>query len=364
MQFTHLHVHSHYSLLDGLTRLDEMIETAKKDGMPAIALTDHGVMYGAIEFYQKCKKAGIKPIIGVEAYVAPGSRFDKMTREDGRKNFHLVLLAKNYEGYLNLMKLTSIAHMEGFYYKPRIDWESLEKYSNGIIASSACLGGEIPFNIRAGKIDKAKETALKYNKLFGQGNFYLELQHHPNLKGQLELNEHLIQFSKELNIPLIATNDVHYLTKADAEAQDILLCMQMKKKKSDENRMNMLDNDLSFRSTSEMIENFKHVPEAIENTVKIAEMCNLEIELGNIQLPYFEVPEGHTESSYFRKLCEDGLVERFGKTYDEMDKVYQERMDYELKVIDDMGWPSYFLIVADFVIWAKDKGIVVGPGRG
>lgn len=364
MKFTHLHVHTHYSLLDGLTKLDELIDAAKNEGSGAVAITDHGSMYGVIEFYQKCQKAGIKPIIGVEAYLAPGSRFDKNTREDEKKMYHLLLLAKNNEGYKNLIKLTSIAYLEGFYYKPRIDWEVLNKYKEGLIASSACLAGEIPYLIRVGKKEKAKERALEYKELFGAENYFFELMHHPSIEELTEVNKTLIEFSKELDIPLIATNDVHYLKKEDSEAQDILLCMQNKKKKDDTDRMNMTDSDYSFRSTAEMIENFKHVPEAIENTTKIAEMCNVEIELGNIQLPFFEVPEGFTEGSYLRKLCEDGLMDRYGKNYDEVDKEIRERMDYELSVVEKMGWPSYFLIVADFVNWARSKKIVVGPGRG
>jgi DNA polymerase-3 subunit alpha len=364
MDFVHLHVHTHYSLLDGLTKIDELIKTAVDDGAPALAITDHGVMYGVIEFYQKCQKAGIKPIIGVEAYLAPGSRFDKITREHEKLNYHLLLLAKNTVGYKNLIKLTSLAHMEGFYYKPRIDWEILSKYSEGLVASTACLGGEIPTLIRVGKYERAKERIIEYQKLFGKDSFYLELMHLPEIEEVQIVNKKLIEFAKELKVPLIATNDVHYLRKEDAEAQDILLCLQNKKKKEDTDRMNMTDSDYSFRLKAEMIEAFKDVPEAIENTVKIADMCNVEIELGNIQLPYFEVPDGFSEDSYLRKLCEDGLLKRYGKNYQEISDTIKERMDYELKVIGGMGWPSYFLIVADFVNWSKENGIIVGPGRG
>jgi DNA polymerase-3 subunit alpha len=364
MKFVHLHVHSHYSLLDGLTKIDEMVEFAKADGAPAVALTDHGVMYGVIDFFQKCKKAGIKPIIGVEAYMAPGSRHNKISRDDEKKNYHLLLLAKDNVGYQNLIKLTSIAHLEGFYYKPRIDWEVLEQHKEGLIACSACLAGEIPYLLRIGKEEEAKKRALEFKELFGRDNYYFEIQDHPALEEQVIVNKKLIELSKELDIPLVATNDVHYLKKEDNEAQDILLCMQNKKRKSDDDRMSMMDNDFSFRPTAEMVESFKHVPEAIENTVKIAEMCNVDIELGNIQLPFFKVPDGYTEASYFRKLCEEGMEKRFGKKYEDMEEEYKERMDYELSVIERMGWPSYFLIVADFVNWAKDKGIIVGPGRG
>ncbi|PLX27803.1 DNA polymerase III subunit alpha [Candidatus Parcubacteria bacterium] len=362
--FVHLHVHTHYSLLDGLTKLDELITTAKEQGSPAVAITDHGVMYGVVEFYQKCVKAGIKPIIGLEGYMAPGSRFDKITRTDGKLNYHLLLLAKNETGYRNLIKLTSIAHLEGFYYKPRFDWESLEKYSEGLIACSACLGGELPTLVRSENWAKAKERAGDFLRLFGEGNYYFELMHHPNLPEQKISNEGLIKLGKEMGIPIVATNDVHYLKKEDNEAQDILLCLKNKKKREDMDRMIMTDSDYSFRPNQEMIDNFHDYPEAIENTIKIADKCNVEIELGNIQLPFFQVEEGYDEFTYLRKLCEDGLMKRYGKNYQEVEEVTRERMDYELSVIQNMGWPSYFLIVADFVNWAKRQGIVVGPGRG
>ncbi len=363
MKFVHLHVHSHYSLLDGLTNIDELIQTVKEDGAPAVAITDHGVMYGVIEFYQKCLKAEIKPIIGVEAYLASGSRFDKLTVDDEKRTYHLLLLAENNQGYKNLIKLTSIAHLEGFYYKPRIDWEILQQYHEGLIACSACLAGEIPIMIRSGKVDQAKKRILEYNELFGQNNFFLEIQRHTDVPEQKMVNEKIIEFSRELNIPLVATNDVHYLKKEDNEAQDILLCLQNKKKIDDTDRMNMMEFDCSARSAKEMVDAFRDVPEAIENTVKIAERCNVSIELGNIQLPYFEVPGGDN-ISYLRKLCEEGLMMRYGKTYEQIEPDIKERMDYELSVIDKMGFPSYFLIVADFVNWAKNHGIVVGPGRG
>ena len=364
MSFVHLHNHSHYSLLDGLTKLDEMINFAKEQGSPAVALTDHGSMYGVIEFYQKAKKAGIKPIIGVETYLAPGSRFDKNTREDGR-GYHLLLLAKNETGYKNLIKLVSAAHIEGFYYKPRIDWEVLTKYHEGLIASTACLAGEIPRLITGDKIDEAKKRIKEYNDLFGQGNFYLELMDHPELEDMPKVNAQLLKFSKELNIPVVATNDIHYLKKEDAEAQDILLCLQNKKKITDTDRMTMIGHgDYSMRSNADMIAAFKDTPEAIANTLKIAEMCNLEIELGNIQLPHFEVPEGYDGNSYLRELCEKGISKRYPEATKEELKPVRERLDYELSVIAKMGWPAYFLIVADFVNWSRENKIVVGPGRG
>ncbi|MBI4812122.1 DNA polymerase III subunit alpha [Candidatus Falkowbacteria bacterium] len=373
MKFVHLHNHTHYSLLDGLSKIDDLIETAKQDGASAVAITDHGVMYGAVEFYQKCKKAGIKPIIGVEAYLAPESRLDKNTKSD-EKHYHLLLLAKNLEGYKNLIKLTTIAHLEGFYYKPRIDWEVLQKHGKGLIASTACVSGEIPSLILAGKIDKARKRITEYNELFGQGNFYLEIQDHPDVEGQAEANKKMIEFSRELGVPLVATNDSHYLKPEDYDIQDILLCLQTKHKKEDRDRMEMHGRDFYYKTSREMSEAFRDVPEALENTVKIAEACDLELELGKIQLPHFEVPAGMTGDEYLRKLCEEGLEKKYGvdfrrptsnKTSNKEDVGrLKERMDYELEVIKKMGWPSYFLIVADFVNWAKTNGIVVGPGRG
>jgi DNA polymerase III subunit alpha len=363
MSFVHLHNHTHYSLLDGLTKIDEMVKYAKEQGSPAVAITDHGTMYGVIEFYEKCKKEGIKPIIGVETYLAPRGRMLKETVED-RSNNHLLLLAKDNAGYKNLIKLVSAAHLEGFYYKPRIDWELLQKYHGGLIACTACLGGEIPRLIEAGQIDKARKRILEYNELFGQGNFFLELQDHPQLAGQAECNAQMVEFSRELGIPLVATNDIHYFRKDDAEAQDILLCLQNKKKVEDEDRMNMMGTDFSMRSNEEMIAAFKDIPEAAANTLKIAEMCNVEIPLGQIQLPFFPVPAGFDEFSYLEHLAREGLKKRYGKTYEAIDQVKKDRVDYELSVIKKMGWPSYFLIVADFINWAKDSGIIVGPGRG
>lgn len=364
MSFVHLHNHTHYSLLDGLTKIDEMVNFAKEQGSPAIAITDHGNMYGVVEFYQKAKKAGINPIIGVEAYLAPNSRFDKASREDGR-SFHLLLLAKNNTGYKNLIKLVSSAHLEGFYYKPRIDWELLTLYHEGLIASSACLAGEIPRLINAGRLTEAEKRIKEYDALFGRGNFYLELMHHPELPELERVNEVLINFSKKLGVPLVATNDVHYFKKEDDEAQDILLCLQNKKKLSDTDRMKMIGSgDYSLRPNAEMIKAFAHVPEAIENTLKIAEACNVELELGKTQLPFFAVPEGYDGNSYLRHWCEEGIKVRYEKAPNTLLKQVKKRLDYELEVIAKMGWPSYFLIVADFIKWSRDNKIVVGPGRG
>lgn len=362
MTFIHLHNHTHYSLLDGLTSVDEVIAHSKEEGSGAAAITDHGVMYGAVEFYKKCKKEGVKPIIGMEGYLTLGSRFDRGEARD-KKNYHILLLAKNNQGYSNLIQLCTLAHLEGFYYKPRMDWELLEKYGEGLVATSACLAGEIPQLIMADKIERAEQRIKEYNNLFGEGNFYLELQHHPNLEEQEPVNNKLIELSQKLSVPLVATNDVHYFKKEDAEAQEILLCLQGKKKLKDENRLKMPD-DFSMRSSAEMEKAFEHAPEAIENTQRIVEKCNVELELGKSHLPYFSVPEEHTPDSYFRELCEKGLTERYGKSYAECEEKIKERMDYELSVISNMGWSSYFLIVADIVSWAKEQGIVVGPGRG
>ncbi|MFA6170945.1 MAG: DNA polymerase III subunit alpha [Patescibacteria group bacterium] len=362
-KFVHLHNHTHYSLLDGLTKIDELVGAAKKDDAPAVAITDHGTMYGVIEFYEKCKKAGIKPIVGVEAYLAPGSRTDKATKEDER-NYHLLLLAKNNAGYKNLLKLTSIAHLEGYYYKPRIDWEVLSLYKDGLIACTACASGEIPKLIIAGNLPKARKRILEYKELFGPGNFYLELQDHPSLPEQKIVNRELIEFSRELGVPLVATNDLHYLKEEDADVQDVLLCLQTKRKKEDSNRMEMSGSDYYYKTAREMEKFFSDVPEALSNTLKIAEECNVEIEMGNVQLPYFKVPEGQNEMGYIRKLCEEGLEKRRQIKFSQAEPAIKERLDYELSVIEKMGWPSYFLIVADFVNWAKDNGIVVGPGRG
>ncbi|MDA3840529.1 MAG: DNA polymerase III subunit alpha [Patescibacteria group bacterium] len=364
MSFVHIHTHSHYSLLDGLTKIDALVKTAKESGAPAVALTDHGTMYGTIEFYKECKKQGIKPIIGVETYFAPNSRHDKVTRTDERSSYHLILLARNNVGYKNLIKLVSIAHLEGFYYKPRIDWEVLSKYSEGLMASTACLGGEIPKLILSGKIDRARERILEFNELLGQDNFYLEIMPHFNYEGQREVNEQMVKFSRELGIPVIATNDIHYLNKDDAAAQDILLCMQNKKKITDTDRMSMGDGDFSYKTETQMREAFPDVPEAIENTVKLAERCNVEIELGEYHLPNFDVPEGYDNKSYLEHMCKEGFVKRYGILYEEADAEKKERVDYELSVINGMGWPAYFLIVADFVTWARNQNIVVGPGRG
>lgn len=369
MRFTHLHVHSTYSLLDGLSKIDELVEHAKSLGMDSLALTDHGVMYGSIEFYKKAKSAGIKPIIGCEIYLSPESRHNKRSGIDD-KRYHLVLLAKNNEGYKNLVKIVSKAHLEGFYYKPRADKELLREHSSGLIALSACLGGEIPRTIHAGHIDKAEELALEYQEIFGKGNFYLEIQPHPHIEGQDFVNQEVIKIAKKLDIPLIATNDSHYLRKEDGEAQDILLAVQTSNTLDDEDRLTMKMEDFSLKPTEEMIESFKDVPEAIANTRVIADACDLKLELGKIQLPHFDVPEGYTPQTFLKEICIKGLKKRYDvdsqdeRKLNDKEKTVWDRMNFELSVIEKMGYASYFLIVQDFVNWAKSNGIVVGPGRG
>ena len=378
-QFTHLHVHSHYSLLDGLSKIDDIIARVKELEMDAVAITDHGVLYGAIEFYKKAKAAGIKPIIGCEVYEAIESMHSKDPQKE-KNRYHLVLLAKNITGYNNLVKIVTEANLNGFYYKPRVDIELIKKYSEGIIALSACVQGKIPKLIIQGKLKEAREKAKEYEDIFGKNNFYLELQKHPTIKEQEIANQELIKISKELNIPLVATNDSHYLKKEDAEAQDILMLINMGLNVNENNRPSMLGDDFSLKSTEEMSELFKDTPEAIENTQKIKNECNLELNLGKIKLPYYEVPEGKTEIQYLRELCYAGIEKKYGKNIDinelklikedgyviknEKLKEIINRLEYELEVINNSGFSAYFLIVQDFVNWAKSNRIVVGPGRG
>ena len=358
-KFTHLHVHSHYSLLDGLPKIDEILDYVKENNMDSVALTDHGVLYGAVEFYKKAKKAGIKPIIGCEVYVAIEGRKLKRPNIDNKRH-HLVLLAKNEIGYKNLVKLVTKAHLEGFYYKPRIDEKILEKYSEGLIAMTACVQGKIPQLIISKKIDEAEKLALKYQKIMGDGNFYLEIQDHPNLPEQKIANDGLILISKKLNIPLVATNDCHYLKPEDAEAQDVLMLINTGAKIDDKERLTMKSDDFSMHTPEKMKKLFKDNPEAIENTQKIADACNFEFKLGETKLPHFEVPNKKTPNEYIEELCEQGLKNRkLEKT-----KELSERLNYELAIIKKTGFASYFLIVQDFVNWAKQNRIVVGPGRG
>ena len=361
MKFTHLHVHSHYSLLDGLAKIDDLLNRAKELGMESLAITDHGVLYGGIEFYIKAKEKGIKPIIGCEMYVTAGDYLSKNNTTEDKTRHHLIMLCKNEKGYKNLMKLISIAHLEGFYYKPRINKELLRKHSEGLIGLSACAEGEVPAAAISGDLEKAEKLALEYQKIFGKGNFYLEIQYHPKFEKQAIANKALVEISKKHNIPLIATNDIHYVKKEDAPIQDILLCIQTNRKVTETNRMNLMDFELYLKSPEEMAAHFKDIPEALENSQKIVDACNLEIRLGETQLPHFDVPKGFTAKSYLRKLVEEGFGKRFGKNITEEHK---NRMEYELGIIEKTGFASYFLIVQDFVNWAKEQGIVVGPGRG
>lgn len=360
MSFVHLHTHSHYSLLDGLGQIDNLVQKAVDHNMPALALTDHGVMYGVVEFYQKCRKAGIKPIIGLEAYVARNSHLQKRPKIDDRP-YHLILLAKNEQGYRNLVKLTTIAHLEGYYYKPRIDFELLKEYHEGLICSTACLAGELASYIISDNYKAAKEMIDRYQNLFGENNFYLEVQHHPSIAQQKIVNEKIFELSREMGTPTVATNDIHYPDKDDAYAQDVLLCIQTKKVISDSDRMSYMGVDLSFKSSSEMKEDFKNQPTATENTLKIAEACNFEMKLNQNILPQFPLPKGKNEDEHLTDLCEQGLEKRFGS---KITMAVRDRLDYELEVIAKTGYAGYFLIVSDFINWAKDNNIVVGPGRG
>jgi len=360
MKFTHLHVHSHYSLLDGLPKIDEILDYCQKLGMDSVALTDHGAIYGAVEFYKKAKEKGIKPIIGAELYLAIESRFQERPGIDD-KRYHIVLLVKNETGYKNLVKLITKSHLEGFYYKPRIDEELLAQYSEGLICLSACLQGKIPQLILAKKFEEAKRTALKYQEIFGKENFYLEIQHHPNIREQKIVNEAIIEIAKKYKIPLVATNDCHYLRPEDAEAQDILMLINTGADPNDPERLTMRADDFSMRPPERMIEDFKNIPEAIENTQRIVEVCNFEFKLGEIKMPRFETPNGKSPEEYLEELCFEGLKKRYGE---KVEQKVLDRLKYELDVIKKTGFASYFLIVQDFVNWAKSQRIVVGPGRG
>ena len=359
MAFTHLHVHTEYSLLDGSSKIKELAARAKELGFDSMAITDHGAMYGVIEFYRAARAAGIKPIIGCEVYVSPGSRFDRETVHGEDRYYHLVLLAENNQGYQNLMKIVSKGYVDGFYYKPRVDEEVLRTYHEGIIALSACLAGEIPRLLEKGLYEEAKAAAKKHLEIFGEGNYFLELQDH-GIPMQRQVNQALLRMSAELHIPLVATNDCHYIYAEDWEAHDILLCIQTGKKVSDENRMRYEGGQYYVKSEEEMRALFPYAPEAIENTHKIAERCNVEIEFGVTKLPRFDVPEGYDAWGYLNALCAQGFKER----YPEDDGTLRERLNYELGVIQSMGYVDYFLIVWDFINFARSHGIAVGPGRG
>lgn len=358
MSFTHLHVHTEYSLLDGSSKIKELVAKAKELGMDSIAITDHGVMYGAIDFYRACLAEGIKPIIGCEVYVAPTSRFDR-GQTDVSRYHHLVLLAENDTGYHNLMKIVSRGFTEGFYYKPRVDYEVLEMFHEGVIALSACLAGEVAFNLRRNEYEEAKKAALKLQGIFGENNFFLELQDH-GIAEQQTVNQGILRLSKDTGIPMVATNDIHYINAEDAQAHDILLCIQTQKKVNDENRMRYDGGQYYCKSEEEMRALFPYAQEAIDNTHKIAQRCNVEIEFGHYKLPVFPVPEGYTAWEYLQKLCYEGLEMRYHNPSQEL----KDRLAYELDTIHSMGFVDYFLIVSDFIKYAKANGIPVGPGRG
>ena len=367
MAFAHLHVHTEYSLLDGSNKIKEYVKRVKELGMDSAAITDHGVMYGVIDFYKACKAEGIRPILGCEVYVAPNSRFDKELTGGEDRYYHLVLLAENDTGYANLMKIVSRGFTEGYYYKPRVDMEILREFHEGIIALSACLAGEVARYIQKGLPEEAKKAAIKYRDCFGEGNYFLELQDH-GLPEQRMVNTELLKISRELNIPLVATNDVHYTYADDVKPHDILLCLQTGKKLSDEDRMRYEGGQYYVKSEEEMKGLFPYAWEAVENTQRIAQRCNVEIEFGVTKLPKFEVPEGYDSWTYLNKLCFDGLKERYGEDENapagDTGQTLKERLTYELNVIQTMGYVDYFLIVWDFINYAKSNGIMVGPGRG
>ena len=359
MSFTHLHVHTEYSLLDGSNKIKEYVARVRELGMNSAAITDHGVMYGVIDFYKEAKAAGINPVLGCEVYVAPNSRFDREASHGDDRYYHLVLLAENNQGYQNLMKIVSKGFVEGYYYKPRVDMEVLAEYHEGIIALSACLAGEVQRYLVRGLYEEAKKTAYKYQECFGKGNFFLELQDH-GIPEQKMVNTQLLRLSQETGIELVATNDVHYTYAEDAEPHDILLCLQTGKKLSDENRMRYEGGQYFVKSEEEMRTLFPYAAQAIDNTQKIADRCHLEIEFGVTKLPHFDVPEGYDSWSYLNKLCHEGLVRRYPDSHEEL----LPKLDYELSVIRKMGYVDYFLIVWDFINYARTHGIPVGPGRG
>ena len=359
MGFTHLHVHTEYSLLDGSNKIKEYVARVKELGMDSAAITDHGVMYGCIDFYRAAKEAGINPILGCEVYVAPGSRLDKEMQHGEDRYYHLVLLAENNQGYSNLMKIVSAGFVEGYYYKPRVDLEVLEKYHEGIIALSACLAGEIPRFLTRGLYEEGKRAALRYQEIFGKNNFFLELQNH-GIREQEIVNQQLVRMSSETGIELVCTNDVHYTYAEDAGSHDILLCIQTGKKVQDEDRMRYEGGQYYVKSEKEMAALFPYAPQALENTKKIGDRCHVEIEFGVTKLPKYDVPDGYTSWEYLNKLCWEGLEEKYHPVTEEL----KERLTYELNTIKTMGYVDYFLIVWDFIKYAKDHGIAVGPGRG
>ncbi len=359
MAFAHLHVHTEFSLLDGSNKIKEYVRYVKELGMDSAAITDHGVMYGVVDFYKAAKEAGINPVIGCEVYVAPRSRFDRELTGGEDRYYHLVLLAENNTGYANLVKIVSKGFTEGYYYRPRVDLEVLEQYHEGLIALSACLAGEVPRYIQKGLVDEAKKVALKYQNIFGKDNYFLELQDH-GIPAQQSVNSVLLRMSKELDIPLVVTNDVHYTYAQDAQPHDVLLCLQTGKKVADEDRLRYEGGQYYVKSEEEMKGLFPYAWEAVENTQRIADRCHVEIEFGHYKVPRYDAPEGYDSWSYLNKLCQDGMKER----YPEDDGTLQERLHYELDTIKNMGFVDYFLIVWDYINFCRENGIAVGPGRG
>ena len=358
MQFCHLHTHTEYSLLDGEASIKKLVARVKELGMDSCAITDHGSMYGVVDFYREAKSQGIHPVIGCEVYMAPRSRFDKVHDIDN-KTSHLILLAENQKGYKNLIKLVSAGYIDGFYYKPRIDFEMLKEHSEGIIALSACIAGEVPKALLRGDYDEAKKIALKYAEVLGKDNYFLEIQDH-GLSEQKRIIPDMLRLSEETGIGLVATNDIHYLKKEDAKYQDVLMCIQMEKKVDDPDRMKFETEEFYIKSPEEMTSLFEYVPQAIENTEKIAKRCNVDFDFGTRHLPAYAVPDGKDAFEYLHELCQNGLEKRYSPVSDEL----QKRLDYELGVIKSMGFVDYFLIVWDFIHFAKNNGVMVGPGRG
>ena len=359
MSFVHLHTHTEYSLLDGSNKIKDYVSRVKELGMDSAAITDHGVMYGVVDFYEECRKRGVHPVLGCEVYVAPGSRFDREAVSGEDRYYHLILLAENNVGYQNLVKIVSKGFTEGFYYRPRVDKEVLRRYHEGLICTSACLAGELARLLVRGFYEEAKEAALEYREIFGEDHYYLELQDH-GLADQRKVNQMLLRLSAETGIPLVATNDCHYTRADDAKAHDVLLCLQTGKKLSDENRLRYEGGQYYVKSPEEMEALFPYAPQALENTGKIAQRCDVTIEFGQYKLPRFDVPDGKTSWEYLQELCWKGLSERYDPVTDEA----KERMESELNIIHSMGFVDYFLIVWDYVRYARSQKIAVGPGRG
>ena len=360
MAFTHLHVHTEYSLLDGAARIKDLVAHARELGMDSLAITDHGVMFGVIDFYRECHKQGIKPIIGCEVYTAARTLFDKDSEKDKRMG-HLVLLAKNNQGDKNLMKIGSEGYRHGFYYKPRIDKNVLRQYSEGLIALSACLAGEVQHRLLFNDYEGAKKEALELQEIFGMGNFYLELQDQ-GLEEELQILPYMKQLHEETGIPFVATNDVHYVRQEDSAAQDVLMCIQTGTTLDEENRMRFANDQFYLKSEDEMRKIFSNIPEACDNTAKIAEQCEVTFTFGELHLPDFHAPDGLTNQQYLRQLCQQGLIQRYPQAEGEELQTLQERLDYELNTIENMGYVEYFLIVWDFINYAKEHGIMVGRG--